>query len=121
MVIDTIQFAPGPEVAAECRRVLRPGGRIAVTGWEPVDRADPDHSQRMRDCDLRHALDSAGFTSLLVSERPDWLAAERAFWQEIVTHDPAEHPALPSAVAEGRRTLANWGKLRRVFATAIRS
>lgn len=120
MVIDSIQFADGPSVAAECHRVLRPGGRIALTGWEPVDRADPVHSDRMRGSDLGASLRAAGFAEVRVQERPDWLAAERQFWQEIVRHDPAEHPALPSAVAEGTRSLARWGKLRRVFATATR-
>jgi SAM-dependent methyltransferase len=119
MVIDSMQFAPGLAVAAECRRVLRPGGRIAVTGWEPVDRADPVHSDRIRSCDLGESLRAAGFAAVDVVERPEWLAAERAFWEEVVTHDPDEHPALPSAVAEGRRTLTNWGKLRRLLATAV--
>jgi SAM-dependent methyltransferase len=120
MVIDSLQFAPGADVTSECSRVLRSGGRIALTGWEPVNRNDPVHSERMRNCDLGASLAAAGFLDIAVDERPDWLAAERACWAEIVEHDPAAHPALPSAIAEGRRSLANWGTLRRVCATATR-
>ena len=120
MVIDSIQFAPGVDVASECLRVLRSGGRIALTGWEPVNHNDPVHSERMRTCGLGASLAAAGFVDIQVDDRPEWLAAERACWQEIVGHDPATHPALPSAIAEGRRSLASWGTLRRVYATAAR-
>ncbi len=120
MVIDSIQFASGAQVAAECFRVLVPGGRIAVTAWEPADRDDPVHSERIRDCDVRGSLTAAGFIEVVVGERPGWLAAEHACWREILTHDPAEHPALPSAIAEGRRSLANRAKLRRIYGTAVK-
>jgi SAM-dependent methyltransferase len=120
MVIDSIQFAAGADVTSECLRVLQSGGRIALTGWEPINRNDPVHSERMRNCDLGASLATAGFVDIQVDDRPEWLAAERACWQEIIEHDPATHPALPSAIAEGRRSLANWGTLRRVYATATR-
>jgi SAM-dependent methyltransferase len=119
MVIDSIQFAPGADVAAECRRVSRPGGRIVVTGWEPVDRSDPVHSERLRNCDIGGSLTEAGFLDIQIGERPEWLAAERACWQQIVERDPAEHPALPSAIAEGRRSLRNPAGLRRLCVTAV--
>jgi SAM-dependent methyltransferase len=121
MVIDSIQFAPGVEVASECHRVLKSCGRIAVTGWEPVDRNDSLLSERIRNCDIGGSLAAAGFIDIQISDRPDWYAAERACWQEIVTHDPAKHPASASAIAEGHRSLANWERLRRMCVTAVRS
>jgi SAM-dependent methyltransferase len=60
---DAIQFAGDPAAAyAEIHRVLRPGARVVLTSWEPVDRDDERLSPRMRAVDLATGLAGAGFT-----------------------------------------------------------
>ena len=116
---DAIQFPDEPAVAyAEIRRVLKPGGRVALTSWEPFDRTDERLSTRLRRVDLAGGLHQAGFTDVEVRERPSWLARERALWEEAVALDPGDDPALQSLHGEGVRSL-EWGPaLRRVLAVA---
>jgi len=116
---DSIQFPDEPARAyAEIRRVLRSGGRVALTGWEPAGRDDERLSARLRRTDLAAGLADAGFAGVKVEERPRWLDRERAMWEEAVTIDPGDDPALRSFHDEGVRSLEQWGLLRRVLATA---
>ena len=120
MVVDSIQFAPDPAAAyAEIRRVLRPGRRVVLTGWEARDRLDEDVPERLRRTDLRAGLAAAGFTAVQVEERPDWRSVERAMWEEAAALDPGEDPALVSFHDEGVRSLAGWDRIRRVWGRAI--
>ena len=60
---DSIQFPDEPVQAyAEIRRILKPGGRVVLTGWEPTGRDDERLSDRMRRADLAAGLQNAGFT-----------------------------------------------------------
>jgi len=118
---DSIQFPDEPALAyGEIRRVLKPGGRVVLTCWEPLDRNDERLSPRVRRADLGAGLHQAGFTDVEVRERPSWLAREHALWEEAVTLDPGDDPALRSLHAEGVKSLewASAGLLRRVLAVA---
>jgi SAM-dependent methyltransferase len=116
---DAIQFPDEPASAYdEIRRVLRPGGRVVLTCWEPLDRDDERISLRVRRADLGGGLRQAGFTDVEVRDRPSWLAREHALWEEAVTLDPGDDPALQSLHAEGVKSLQWTALLRRVLAVA---
>jgi SAM-dependent methyltransferase len=116
---DAIQFPDEPASAYnEIRRVLKPGGRVALTCWEPLDRDDERLSPRIRGANLGAGLHQAGFTDVEVRDRPSWLAREHALWAEAVTLDPGDDPALRSLHAEGVRSLRWTALLRRVLAVA---
>ncbi|WP_433718607.1 class I SAM-dependent methyltransferase [Actinoplanes sp. CA-051413] len=115
MCVDAVQFGDPPLAAlAEFRRLLAPGGRLALTCWEAADRQAPPRIQAV---DLRRDLPAAGFVDVRVQEKRDWREAERMLWQEAVAADGSD-PAVRSLQDEGRRSLDTFASLRRVFATA---
>jgi SAM-dependent methyltransferase len=116
---DAIQFPDEPAVAYdEIRRVLKPGGRVALTCWEPFDRADERLSPRIRRANLADGLRRAGFTDIEVRDRPSWLAREHALWEEAAALDAGYDPALRSLHDEAVRSLQWATLLRRVLAVA---
>jgi SAM-dependent methyltransferase len=118
MCVDAVQFAEPPLAALlEFRRLLKAGGRLAVTCWEAVDASDERVPPRIQAVDLRRDLREAGFVDVEVREKPAWREAERAMWEAAVAAVDSD-AAVRSLQAEGRRSLATFDSMRRVFATA---
>lgn len=119
MCVDGIQFLPTGASFAEMRRVLVPGGRVAITTWEAGDKDDERVPERIRAVDTWAGLGAAVFIEVHVAERPEWRRAERAMWEEAAALDPGDDPDLKSFHDEGARVLAGFELTRRVLATAI--
>jgi SAM-dependent methyltransferase len=119
MCVDAIQFAGRPAAAyQELQRLLAPGGRVVLTGWEAVDRNDRRLPERIRRVDLAGGLRAAGFDDVEVRERLAWRESERAMWEEVAALDPGGDPALQSLHDEAVRSLPTFDLIRRVMATA---
>jgi SAM-dependent methyltransferase len=118
MCVDAVQFGEPPLAALrEFRRLLTAGGRLALTCWEAADPADDRVPPRIHAVNLRRDLPAAGFVDVEVQDRPEWRETERTIWQEAVAAAGSD-AAVRSLQAEGRRSLATFDSLRRVFATA---
>ena len=120
MCVDAIQFAkPQSAGFAELRRVVKPGGRVVLTCWEPRQPGDERLPERLRTLDLGAGLTGAGFTEVRVRERDDWQTVERGLHEEAAALDPGADRALRSLHDEAVRALVTIPLLRRVLATAI--
>jgi len=119
MCVDAVQFAE-PQLSAltEFRRLLAPAGRLVLTCWEATDPADERVPGRIRAVNLERDLAVAGFTRISVREKPEWREAERRMWQQVLAVPDNGDAAMRSLQTEGRRSLATFGSMRRVLATA---
>lgn len=118
LCVDAIQFATDTAaVAAEIRRVLRPGGIAVLTSWEGRDRTDEVLPARLRDLDLAGALPAGGLVDVRVLDREQWLDVERELWTAIMAVDPAEDAGIADAQEEGEISLSTMiPRVRRVLA-----
>jgi SAM-dependent methyltransferase len=118
---DAIQFAQSAaDALAEFRRVLRSGGRLALTTWRPT-RPNPRLPQNLRSLDLRGDLTGLGFSEIVVSRRERWRAAERTMFEAAMAIPPDETNSVLAALQqEAKWSLDAFDSLQRiiVFATA---
>jgi SAM-dependent methyltransferase len=120
LCVDAVQFADPSEAAfAEMRRVLAPGGRAVLTGWEALDRADDRVPARLRRMNFAAALAGAGFAEVQVLDRSMWRERERAMWEDAAALDPGSDPSLQSFHDEGVRVLETFPLIRRVLAIGV--
>ena len=119
LCVDAFHFArPTAAAAQECRRLLRPGGRLVITCWHPPEAGDPGLPARLRDLDVGRDLETAGLVDVDVQVRPDWSAVEHALWSAATALDPAAEPAVADLVEEAHELLPLAGSLQRVLVTA---
>ncbi len=118
--VDAIQFKATAGSYNEMHRVLHPGGRVVLTTWETTQ-DDERVPARIRAVDTEAGLTGAGFTDVVVRERAEWRAAERAMWEEAAALDPGDDPNLRSMHEEALKVLPTFDLTRRVLATAQRS
>ena len=119
LCVDAYHFAsPTAAAAAECRRLLRPGGRLVITSWKPVTVGDSVLPERLRYLDVSADLLTAGFVDLQEQLRPDWSAVELALWRAAVELSPDDDPAIADLVEEASELLPLAASLLRVLITA---
>lgn len=120
LCVDAVQFADPVQASfEEMLRVLAPGGRAVLTGWEALDPADERVSARLRSMNFATSLVGAGFTGVEVLERSVWRERERAMWEEAAALDPGTDSSLQSMHDEGVRVLQTFQLIRRVLAIGV--
>lgn len=117
MSLDVVQLV-GDRAAffAEVSRVLRPGGRLAVTTWEAFGSSDAARYPR----DLAAEVAQAGLIVELVEERPRWVDHHVSVYESALAAE-ADHPddgPLKRLVAEARAFFARPERRRRLLVVA---
>jgi ubiquinone/menaquinone biosynthesis C-methylase UbiE len=104
--IDAFHFAANPAAAAaEARRVLRPGGRLVLTNWQPKVPGDPRLPDRLR-IDWPPLLHGAGFTDIETNARPEWHDTyTRVYRVALSLGDPGDDAVLADLQNEARQRL----------------
>jgi SAM-dependent methyltransferase len=116
--VDAIQFAEAKAALAEFRRILVPGGRLALTCWESRDPDDDQVPERLRAVNLSRDLTSAGFDEVEVREKLDWKRLEHTLWTRALELDAEGDPAVQAFRDEATRVLGWFDAVRRVYGTA---
>jgi SAM-dependent methyltransferase len=119
--IDALHMASDLAAAGrEVLRILRPGHRLALTGWQPRAPEDSRLPSRLR-IDWVAALRSVGFVDVQVASRPEWHELfVRVYRVALELGGPGEDVALAGLQDEARRHLPLAELVDRVVVTATR-
>ncbi|WP_181384288.1 class I SAM-dependent methyltransferase [Streptomyces sp. NWU49] len=119
--LDALQYVPDRITAAhQALRILKPNGRLVLTGWHPHIPGDTRLPLRHRHTDWIHALRAAGFTDVRCTSAPAWDAAYQRIYRTALTLPAEAGTALAGLQGEARRRLPTAHLLRRVAVTAVR-
>jgi SAM-dependent methyltransferase len=117
--VDAFHFAGDPAAAAaEALRILRPGGRLVLTNWQPNDPGDSRLPRRAR-IDWLPLLRGAGFADVEVEDRAEWHELyTRVYRVALELGDPGDDTMLAGLQDEARQRLPLADLVRRVVVTA---
>jgi len=117
--VDALHFPADPVLAAaEAARILRPGGRLVLTNWQPHTPGDSRLPPRLRDRAWAPILQRAGFVDVRVEARPEWHDVfTRVYRTALAAGDPAGDEALADLQDEARLRLETADLVDRVVAT----
>ncbi|MFD8653423.1 class I SAM-dependent methyltransferase [Streptomyces mirabilis] len=119
--LDALQYAPDRVAAArQVLRILKPGGRLVLTGWHPHTPGDERLPPRHRHTDWTRVLHTAGFTDVHCTSTPAWDDAYQGIYRTALTLHAEPGSALAGLQGEARRRLPTAHLLRRVAVTAVR-
>ena len=117
--IDALHLAADlPAAGREVLRILRPGHRLVLTGWQPRTADDARLPSRLR-IDWAAALRSAGFVDVRVESRPEWHERfTRVYRVALDLGAPGEDAALAALQDEAHHLLPTAELVDRVVVTA---